>query len=42
MEKELLKEDIELLYNNYLKWKKAKRVTLEKINNLINKIKEEK
>lgn len=39
MEEELLEEDMELLYINYLK--KAKRECLEKINNLINKLKED-
>lgn len=41
MEEELLEEDLELLYINYLKYKKAKRECLEKINNLINKLKED-
>lgn len=40
MEKELLEEDLEVLYIDYLKWEKAKRESLERINNLINKIKE--
>lgn len=40
MEKELLEEDLEVLYINYLKWEKAKRESLERIKNLINKIKE--
>ena len=40
MDEELLEEDMELLYINYLK--KAKRESLEKINNLINKLKEDK
>lgn len=40
MEKELLEEDLEVLYIDYLKWEKAKRESLEKINNLLNKIKE--
>lgn len=42
MEKELLEEDLEVLYIDYLKWEKAKRESLERINNLINKIKENK
>lgn len=42
MEKELLKEDLELLYINYLKWEKAKRESLERIKNLINKLEDNK
>lgn len=41
MEKELLEEDLEILYIDYLKWEKAKRESLEKIKNLINKLKED-
>lgn len=41
MEKELLEEDLELLYIDYLKWEKAKRESLERIKILINKLKEE-
>lgn len=41
MEKELLEEDLEVLYIDYLKWEKAKRESLERIKNLINKIKED-
>lgn len=40
MEKELLEEDLEVLYIDFLKWEKAKRESLERIKNLINKIKE--
>lgn len=42
MEEELLEEDMELLYIDYLKWEKAKREALERIKNLINKLKEDK
>ena len=41
MEKELLEEDLEILYIDYLKWEKAKRESLERIKNLINKLKED-